>query len=787
MSLVSAAGLVSFCSRTLSTTCRRSSSISNRRILTTITATTRTSSKQWLVAIVFDTTRSVLWSLLKPHQRLAHQRRLRLVPCARSSSRSFANGNPTRSHPSNYSSSYYYHHHSPWNNSLSHRSVSDRRWYRLYPRTTSTLTTRTTTSNNNHKAMSTDWTMLVSQWKEWAIHPFLRQAPFWRTTDAFQDGIEQDPDPSHYGWRLWLLLFMFYVASELVFYLFFHWHLIPHANQHRAGDLCHDYPEPLDRVRLCRRILGRLEQKALRLAAQQQQQQQQVKEQRTNADNMSTKKNQSEFAALATSCHQEVIRGFLLQWFEHKPRVESHSKSLDKATTTMHRQGSSSVNQLPHVLGTESSSLASSLSDVSSIQSDDGGSSSTATTTPHRAALVPWTIPGLKQYAVFEFFAWAFYVKEVADLNKVERQSVQGCLDSLRDLTGLVLEEDDEPCWYEPRRISLETVNSIHRPWMVYALVGASQSIARHVLLPWFGFRRVVAHGRKSTHNNDTCCSPPLVAWYRPASSPRNKHKVCLFFHGIAPAGVLCYLPMIQALLGKRQQELVLVENPSVSCQFHALPNFDGHSEQETVEGIQDILDQLGLATHRHKLTLMGHSFGSCPITWMLRRRHLVSAQLDHVVLLDPVTLLLSDPTVMTRFLYEHDGRDKAHIRFLVATELFTEYYLRRHFFWYNSELWLEDYVTCNNTTTLPKTEETNTSKNPDRWTIVLSGKDEIVPAPVVQEHVSHLKDNCNFDNCNLIYWPHSNHANCVMSPRRWHVMKQFLFHDDDDNSEESS
>ncbi|KAL7574642.1 hypothetical protein ACA910_002991 [Epithemia clementina (nom. ined.)] len=735
-------------------------------------------------------------------------------------------------------------------------------------------TLTTTTSNEDdgdgaHPTNESSNSMFSSLWKECIVNnPLLtggrgkggwqqlqqqqRQSRYYMTESYGTDAKEIIGNPnsseeeqegywSSSNWWTTTLLFLviLYLMSELVFLLYFYLYLIPQANQLRTADIYHDYPEPEDRVRLCRRILLRLKQKAVRLAA--------AAAAETKQDNKCAAVDKDDVVA---AYHQQVIRDFLLQWFDYIPPPENKtalystpekaSSSSSRPTQTASKQlpllllsSSSSVSlppvppranlcqdsaapaaaPIPSLAGTVSSSSVG--SDASSVQSCDGSgrsrsASSFSSYSPCCEAaaasatgeLKPWTIPGLRREAVRDFFAWAFFAKNTADLTAEEQVRLEQCFNCIRELSGLILldsssmEDDDNPSLYQPRRLSLEKVQALHRPWILYAIIAATQFATRTFILPWLGFRRVEANH----HNSDKTSSghrqqqqQPLVAWYRPAKSPpltgdkNQRQEVCLFFHGIAPAGVICYLPMIQALLGgsgRQSQDLILVENPSVSCQFHWLPNFHGLTEQETVQGIQDILQQLGLSTTRHDLTLMGHSFGSCPITWILRRRNELGANLKEVILLDPVTLLLSEPTVMSRFLYERDS-DKAHIRFLVASELFTEYYLRRHFCWYNSELWLEDFIPIDNDNTIvvaDNQEEKTTdergkaSNNPAKWTIVLSGRDEIVPSPVIQEHIQNLKDQHNFHNCNLIYWPHSKHANCVMSPRRWELMKTFLF-----------
>ena len=531
----------------------------------------------------------------------------------------------------------------------------------------------------------------------------------------------------------WVLLGL-YLFSECLFYVYFHTHLIHHANalptDFPTAKIYQDYPEPADRVKLLRRILQRLCRKA----------------------------------QMRNQTVQQVISEFILAWYDDTTTSptksnfsyqKSRSTSISLASSDLTQQmensnTSSSVESKPllHAVSnssSEASSLAgseasSSLSLNGELDMDDRSSvpqSQESSEQKHAS----WTIPGLHHKSVYDSLAWAFFAKDSKHLTMAEQAALQDCFACLQQETGLVFASQSNH--YQPRRLSLEPVRALHRPWIVYALIGVAQWAARFLILPALGFVRV------------TAVSVPLVAWHRPRRRNRsndnsNNSHARLFFHGIAPSGILPYLPMLQAVWGKTSDDsdILLFENPSVSCQFHALPQFHVASEVETVQGIREILQHTQLA--HAKLTLMGHSFGSCPITWILRQqRQHAYFDIEHVILLDPVTILLSEPTVMSRFLYSDKD---AIIRFVVASELFTEFYLRRHFCWYNSELWLEDFQDLS-------------------WTIVLSGCDEIVPSPVVQEHVQSLA----LPKCELVYWPHAKHANCVMSPFRWKLMQDFL------------
>jgi hypothetical protein len=118
---------------------------------------------------------------------------------------------------------------------------------------------------------------------------------------------------------------------------------------------------------------------------------------------------------------------------------------------------------------------------------------------------------------------------------------------------------------------------------------------------------------------------------------------------------------------------------------------------------------------------------------------------IKQVVLLDPITIILSKPDVMVNFLYPK-GFDK--IRTMASSELFTEYYLRQHFAWYNSVLWLED-VNCDLLVCIPEQDE-----------IINAGKTN----QEIERHAS--KDQ-------LIFWKDVGHAACGALPAKWRQVKE--------------
>lgn len=89
------------------------------------------------------------------------------------------------------------------------------------------------------------------------------------------------------------------------------------------------------------------------------------------------------------------------------------------------------------------------------------------------------------------------------------------------------------------------------------------------------------------------------------------------------------------------------------------------------------------------QVSIIGHSFGSVTASWFLKY---YPEMVTHLTLLDPVSILLSLPTVAYSFLYRQPKNLKEAIIYVFAsTELTISYTLRRKFFWYRSILWLND------------------------------------------------------------------------------------------------
>ena len=216
-----------------------------------------------------------------------------------------------------------------------------------------------------------------------------------------------------------------------------------------------------------------------------------------------------------------------------------------------------------------------------------------------------------------------------------------------------------------------------------------------------------------------------------------------IFLHGIAPGGLVFYLSML-FYLGGDGRPLFFFENPGIAfCIFGGNPP----NEHDTVHGVWEAVDHH--LSSVQDVSVVGHSFGSCPVTWLVHSAD--NARIRQIVLVDPVSICLSEPDVMTNFLYQRKVLNESRLPIkigAISNEIFTEHYLRRHFAWYNSELWLED---------LPEQAKV---------LVCLSENDPIVPVKKVQQQVL-LKPEVD-----LLLWEEAGHAHCISQPKTWRQMQ---------------
>jgi len=289
--------------------------------------------------------------------------------------------------------------------------------------------------------------------------------------------------------------------------------------------------------------------------------------------------------------------------------------------------------------------------------------------------------------------------------------------------------------------LSLDPVHFLHRPIGVYVSIQCLE-VLKFAVLTLLGFSKL------TTSNG-------LTYYFRPSSSrtpPRDlSQQPLVFFHGIAPAGPIFYIPMVLlGLVRSAPRAVFFFENQAVSMtmSMRVLGEFD------VVEGVREALEMH--CGGRVKMCLVGHSLGSCPVTWLARS---LPSKIGVIMLLDPVTLFLSHPAVAVNFVYKrHFSNIFEWIIYLGASsELYISHYLKRHFWWYRNELWLEE---------VPKDIKV---------IVALSRDDEIVDSPLCeyglarQKYLGEIGDNVSV----LIF--EGGHAMMIAMPATWRRLSSEL------------
>jgi pimeloyl-ACP methyl ester carboxylesterase len=163
-----------------------------------------------------------------------------------------------------------------------------------------------------------------------------------------------------------------------------------------------------------------------------------------------------------------------------------------------------------------------------------------------------------------------------------------------------------------------------------------------------------------------------------------------IFFHGISP-GLCCYLPFLMNICKDRAS--IFIEIPHVTTML----NFTPHQHSTMAYAVEHILDR----HHIKEAAVMGHSFGSI----VAKVIACSNENIKQLILVDPVCLLLCLPDVAYNFLYwEPISRFAkfAYHHLGLRGEITISNALRRHFWWYENILWLED-LPCDLIVALPE------------------------------------------------------------------------------------
>lgn len=223
-----------------------------------------------------------------------------------------------------------------------------------------------------------------------------------------------------------------------------------------------------------------------------------------------------------------------------------------------------------------------------------------------------------------------------------------------------------------------------------------------------------------------------LSYWYRlPSKDTVSEMKSIevnplVFIHGVGGLGFCSGL--IEDIRVATQDDnvpIVLIDLPHVSLRFYdEIPLIK--SQTKAISSIlDDVTSNAGGDISLSKATLVGHSFGTAVMSWLVQD---APEKIGGCVFLDPICFQLHLKTILFNFhLQRVDEKIQSNKKWdnpfsigslinLAGTEMHTNYAMLRQFSWATNSLWPEDLT-----------------KNSIHSKIILSGRDEIVPVKEVE------------------------------------------------------
>lgn len=277
---------------------------------------------------------------------------------------------------------------------------------------------------------------------------------------------------------------------------------------------------------------------------------------------------------------------------------------------------------------------------------------------------------------VLELFAWAFFMKQVSELEESERRTIAGMIDEWERRFSWHF-QDGYNAAAVPMRVNFDSLVVWHHPLLYYAGIYVLTAAVRLVLrLTGFTYHASRSGGISFFHKIRTPASGLPVVAGRAAAEPMEPPVV--FLHGVG-VGLAYYLPIIWRLSAGR--ECFVVELPEVSQ-----------------AGIEDVLPPAAMAAAvammlqahgRTSACFVAHSWGSVALSHVLRSRPNLVAK---AVLIDPICFLMTQPDLPYNFLYCQPKKlFTLVVKHFLRWELFTANVLMRQSYWYHNVMWKED------------------------------------------------------------------------------------------------
>eukprot|EP00484_Ammonia_sp_Unknown_P011296 CAMPEP_0197077196 /NCGR_PEP_ID=MMETSP1384-20130603/212499_1 /TAXON_ID=29189 /ORGANISM="Ammonia sp." /LENGTH=435 /DNA_ID=CAMNT_0042516057 /DNA_START=589 /DNA_END=1896 /DNA_ORIENTATION=+ len=333
---------------------------------------------------------------------------------------------------------------------------------------------------------------------------------------------------------------------------------------------------------------------------------------------------------------------------------------------------------------------------------------------------------------IVEFLNWAFFLDyyQPEDSTDIDHTKEQKWRDEFRAFAMKCIEgftSHKIPTGHNPNLSFVHNTDDdravplTYRPLLFYVCLWIGQMVTDAVFLYMLRFRYVHVNG--------------LRVWYKIQSAAKQsaESKPILLIHGLG-VHYMPYIPLISKLCRKSaEHDVFCIEIPWTAMSiWHFVPQsvwsifsnspspsyIDSKlpaSKRDFVEILQKmedlILAQSGKPTRglcernehnplRFKWTLMGHSYGSFIVSGIYHyiehnssRNVDKSVNLPRLILLDPVTMCLSQPTTVSFLALKAPDWTTWFLQHLVAKELMIATTLNKYFHWFEYVIFPEDMM----------------------------------------------------------------------------------------------
>ncbi|KAF8176980.1 hypothetical protein BJ912DRAFT_691780 [Pholiota molesta] len=448
-----------------------------------------------------------------------------------------------------------------------------------------------------------------------------------------------------------------------------------------------------------------------------------------------------------------------------------------------------------------------------------------------RGWFIPKNIPPRRD-DVIDWLLWALFSssKEEIDLDDY-REELEGYLREIEKYHDQPLAPGrSQKDQLQSMRITLDPVVMLHRPliwYMIVALVDSYTSISLACLgfkhyTPVEGNWRRTFPPRPILYLLSNSAPPGVVTpyWHRPHTS--NSKLPIVFLHGIG-IGLFPYLNFFRSIISGSDSDVGILLPEMMSICMHMTPR-SVPPREEMLASLNIILESLQAQDNKERelrktpsiaddhspllnnlnhanvpnpgwdrVVLTAHSYGTFVAGWIVRAcvessldtinntataqstaAKSLTAKLAHLVLVDPIPILLSNPAVAYNFLYRHPStvppppQDHAidpetpltsspssstsslhelapnpswissaaawQLWYFASRDADVARTLFRAFFWDEGGIWREDLVAFVGGDQHPANTDRSTARN---LAVVLGGMDQVVPSDAIRHYIT--------------------------------------------------